>query len=272
MSSRIDFNNRSVAGSYDDLLVPLLFEPWARELVSGFAPWDGLRVLDLATGTGAVAQQLAAAVGAQGQVVGADLNRSMLALAGTRCAPLAPTAGFVQTSAHPLALGPQNFDVVVCQQGFQFFPDAAAAAAEMFRVLRPGGRLVVSVWRPLDECPFFDCLCTTLDEIGVPELATLMRQPFEFMSEDAFGALFVAAGFQQVHIARERRPLQIPHGMAQALALTYATPVGPQLAALAAATREAFERRFSERLRPLLGAAASAGDMATSVLSATRPA
>ena len=75
------FSDDSVAGAYDDVLVPILFEPWAEALIDADGPWGGKRVLDLATGTGIVARLLADRVGPSGSVIGTDLNAEMLKVA-----------------------------------------------------------------------------------------------------------------------------------------------------------------------------------------------
>ena len=117
------FGDNSVASAYDNVLVRYLFEPWAVRLIEENQPWEGRRVLDLATGTGIVAQQLAGQVGPGGNVIGIDINSEMLALARKRCADLNSVVKFIECSAHPLDIPSNSIDVVVCQQGFQFFPD-----------------------------------------------------------------------------------------------------------------------------------------------------
>jgi len=64
--SEFSFGNQSVAAVYDAVLVPILFDPWARQLVDDFKPWGGQRVLDLATGTGVAAHRLTPHVGPSG--------------------------------------------------------------------------------------------------------------------------------------------------------------------------------------------------------------
>ena len=91
----------SVATGYDSGLVPILFEPWATRLIEEHQPWDGQRVLDVATGTGIVPQLLAKQVGPDGSVLGADINDEMLALAKKRCAGLSNTE-FVECPADAL--------------------------------------------------------------------------------------------------------------------------------------------------------------------------
>ena len=72
--------------------------------------------------------------------MGADIGPAMLAIARAKPAPNGAVIEYVETAAAPLAVGTAEFDVVVCQQGFQFFPDRPAALLEMRRALKPGGR------------------------------------------------------------------------------------------------------------------------------------
>jgi SAM-dependent methyltransferase len=150
------------AQAYERYLVPAIFRAFADELVEDVMP--GTRVLDVACGTGIVARR-AAARGAA--VVGADLNEQMLDVA--RAAD--PAIEWIQADAAALPLPDDAFDRVYCQQGLQFMPDPAAAVAEMRRVLAPGGRLAVSVWRPSET---YETLAGLLDA----ESAAIMRSPF----------------------------------------------------------------------------------------------
>ena len=71
-------------------------------------------------------------------------------------------------SAVELPFADAAFDVVLCQQGLQFFPDKPGALRDMNRVLRPGGRLVLSVWGPLERSPGFAVLVEALTRHGIP--------------------------------------------------------------------------------------------------------
>ena len=113
----------------------------------------GESVLDLGTGTGAVAEQAAAIVGAGGQVVGVDISPDMLTLAEQRMA----ARGFTNVDmrngrGESIPADPDSFDVVLSSLTLMYVIDRAAAAREIARVLRPGGRLVAAVWGGPDEC------------------------------------------------------------------------------------------------------------------------
>ncbi|MCP4458437.1 MAG: class I SAM-dependent methyltransferase [Cytophagales bacterium] len=114
------FGNDSVARAYDNYLVPVLFEPWARQLIQEYQLWTGKNVLDLAAGTGVVTKQLAQQVGIE-KVVAADINGQMLALARKRSEGESANIDFIECSADALKIPNDAIDVVVCQQGFQFF-------------------------------------------------------------------------------------------------------------------------------------------------------
>ena len=113
----------------------------------------GERVLDLGTGTGAVAQRAAAIVGPGGKVVGMDISPQMLAMARARiaaggCANVTLQEG--RAEAIPADAG--SFDVVLASLSLMYVIDREAAAREIARVLRPDGRLVAAVWAGPEAC------------------------------------------------------------------------------------------------------------------------
>ncbi|MFW2357921.1 class I SAM-dependent methyltransferase, partial [Hydrogenophaga sp.] len=110
----------------------------------------GERVLDVACGSGMLTRAALAAVGPQGAAVGCDVSAGMVAVAQ------ATSIGchFLRTDAQAVdaVLPPDHFDVVLCGLGLMYMPDSEASLAAMARCLRPGGRLVVSVWGERSAC------------------------------------------------------------------------------------------------------------------------
>lgn len=104
---------------------------------------EGQSVLDVATGTGAAAEAALAIVGASGSVIGGDVSPNMLDVTRKRLANL--PVRLEQFDAHNLPFADGSFDGVICQLGLMFFDDPVRALWEFRRVLRPGGRAVVSV-------------------------------------------------------------------------------------------------------------------------------
>src|SRR2546425_12174530 len=108
--------------AYERYMVPSLFRPWAIDLLKLAAPIPGERVLDVACGTGIVARLAAKSVAPMGKVIGLDLNAGMLKVARAASAGT-ENVEWREGNATALRLSDQTFDLVLCQQGLQFFPD-----------------------------------------------------------------------------------------------------------------------------------------------------
>ena len=139
---------------YEQYFGPALFSPWARVLLEYAAPQPGERVLDVACGTGIVRGTLHPWLGGR---EGSRARYKPSHAGGSPCAPRpgGATIEWREGNALALALPDDAFDLVLCQQGLQFFPDRAAAVREMRRVLTDGGRVVLSVWQDLQRHPVF---------------------------------------------------------------------------------------------------------------------
>jgi ubiquinone/menaquinone biosynthesis C-methylase UbiE len=269
-TDEFSFGDDSVATSYDDVLVPILFEPWAVALVDEHQPWAGKRILDLATGTGILAQLLAERAGPDGSVVGSDVNGEMLARAKARCEGSEYPVSFVEAPAESLSVPSESFDIVVCQQGFQFFSNKDDAAAEIHRVLRPAGTTVATTWRPVSECDFFGAICSALETVGESDISQMMRMPFDFFSEDNLVNHFEKAGFDNIQLTQRQSDLKIHGGTANAIRAAYSTPIGPMLTALPEDRQSKFRESLSERVRNLSDGGATIGQMASNVLTAEK--
>jgi ubiquinone/menaquinone biosynthesis C-methylase UbiE len=138
---------------YERHLVPAIFGPWAEDLLAFALPKPAERVLDLACGTGVVARLAAQRVGPSGSIVGIDLNPGMLAVARSVTAPHGAQIEWRESNVNALPFHDATFDVALCQQGLQFFPDRSAALREVRRVLVPRGRIALSVWRSRQYSP-----------------------------------------------------------------------------------------------------------------------
>jgi demethylmenaquinone methyltransferase/2-methoxy-6-polyprenyl-1,4-benzoquinol methylase len=145
-----------VAGRYDlmnDLMSLGLHRTWKAFAVAAARPRPGERVLDVAAGSGDLADAIAKRVGPQGEVWLTDINRSMLARGRDRQLDAGRMLPAVQCDAERLPFTDRYFDCVTVAFGLRNMTHKEAALAEMARVLKPGGRLVVlefsKVWQPL---------------------------------------------------------------------------------------------------------------------------
>ena len=178
---------------YEHLLVGPLFRPWAELVLDRVRLAPGDRVLDIACGTGIVARLAKERLGAGGTVVGVDVSAPMLEVART----IEPGVDWREgnASALPIRAG-ETFDVVVCQQGIQFFPEQEAAAREMRRALASGGRLAVSAWRPNAEIPFFH----DLQQVAERHLGPIVDPRHGAGDAGAIERLLAVAGFRDVRV------------------------------------------------------------------------
>jgi ubiquinone/menaquinone biosynthesis C-methylase UbiE len=200
----------NAAEIYEQHLVPTVFGPWAADLIGAASPRTGERVLDVACGTGVVARLAAERVGAGGRVVGLDLNPGMLAVARAIASPI--PIDWREGSAVALPFEEGAFDLVLCQQGLQFFPDRPAALRETHRVLALGGRLGLATWRPMQHAPGFAALAEALGRRIGPDAAALMQAPFSLGDAEELRSLVAGAGFRAVEIRPATKTLRFPSG------------------------------------------------------------
>jgi demethylmenaquinone methyltransferase/2-methoxy-6-polyprenyl-1,4-benzoquinol methylase len=142
----------------NDLMSLGLHRAWKAIAIAVARPRAGERVLDVAAGSGDLALALARAVGPRGEVWASDINRRMLERGRDRLLDEGVVAPAVQCDAERLPFPAACFDCVTVGFGLRNMTHKDRALAEMARVLRPGGRLVVlefsRVWAPL--APAYD--------------------------------------------------------------------------------------------------------------------
>lgn len=187
----------SPAETYESYMVPAFFAPLAIRVLAIASPQPGERVLDAACGTGIVARRTAAILGGHGQEVGLDINPEMLAVARATAAREGVTVAWREGRVEALPFADSGFDLIVCQHGLQFVPDKVGAVAEMRRVLRDGGRLVVSVQQPLRDHAFDRRLDEVLQErLGLAAI----RDIYALSGRGELDALLTGAGLRDVAV------------------------------------------------------------------------
>ena len=239
----------SSAEAYERYLVPLLFAPGAEFLIELASPEPGERVLDVACGTGIVARRASARVGADGTVVGLDINEAMLEVARKASSDVRPMIEWRQGDATDIPLPDRAFDVVFCQQGLQFFPDRSAALGEMHRVLVENGRLVLSVLRSIEHNPGYRLIAEALERHVGPDAGSMMRSPFPLLSADELRDLITGAGFRDVLILLGIGPVRYPSAEELVRWEGTSSPLAGPIGALKDDVRAALVRDVGEALR-----------------------
>lgn len=214
-----------LAQNYERFGVPVIFRAWAEDLVQRAGLREGDRVLDVGCGTGIVSRLAVGKVGERGAVSAIDLLPAMLEV-GKSADPASERIDWRQASANALPFDGGKFDVVLCQQAMQFFPDKPAAAREMHRVLKPGGRAVISVWQEIDQLPGYAALADCLAERLGPGAASFMGMLCALGDVNALQQLLEQAGFRDTALESVTMDYRVPSVEDFVWQMTQMTPLG----------------------------------------------
>ena len=244
--TRTTWNESALA--YVDLMRAL--EPFRIEALAELEAKPGERVLDLGTGPGEPAMTISAAVGAGGQVVGVDLSERMVELAGAvgRARGLS-NVDFQVMDCSRLTFPAGMFDAAICCFGFQIFTNPEKAAAEAHRVLRPGGRILVTVWSTGDKVPWLDAIIGPMLEHAEPDETGYLPTPYETGGVGEMVAFLHAAGFRDARERRVTHLLRYENPEAYLDSMLKATPIGHSLSEEPPDVREDVLRKSRENLR-----------------------
>ena len=194
---------------FEQFFGPTIFAPWTRVLLEHAEPRPTEQVLDLACATGTVARQTAPIVQDDGRVVGLDIDPDMLRVARQRAASENVSVEWVQGDAMDVDLPDDSFDLVLCQQGLQFFSEPGRALREAARLLRKGGRIALNVWKPLAHHPVYEALLEAEARHLGADLDTVAT-PFTFGDADRLTDLMNGAGFDDVEVTERCLDVQFP--------------------------------------------------------------
>lgn len=213
---------------YERYMVPLIFQPFAADIVDRLPTTSLSRVLEIAAGTGVVTRELARRLPENVAIVASDLNPSMLEHAeelGT-----ARPVEWRQADAAALPFPDESFDAVVCQFGVMFFPDKAKAFAEARRVLRPGGVFLFSVWDRIENNEFVDTVTTALASLfpGNPPRFHA-RVPHGYHDMKMIERDLIAGGFGVPEIATVAKESQGRSARNVAMAYCQGTPLRTEI-------------------------------------------
>lgn len=241
----------SVAELYESHLVPLIFEPYAADLVRRLGDAPVSRVLEVAAGTGVVTRELARRLPRGVSIVATDLNPAMLDR-GEAIGAARPVE-WRQADAMALPFADASFDALLCQFGVMFLPDKEAAFREARRVLRPGGRYLFNVWDRIEENEFADVVTSTLAVLFPSDPpAFLRRTPHGHHDASVLLRALEAAGFRDVQVDTVASRSLAPSARRVAVAYCQGTPLRNEIEArtetgleyVTSACAEALEERF----------------------------
>ena len=168
----------------------------SERLVELLAPRPGERVLDLAAGPGDTGFLAAPRLAPGGRLVTSDVAPEMLSAAQRRAAELGlEGVEFRVEDAAALSFADRSFDGILCRWGLMLVPDVAAAASEIARVLRPGGRIALAVWTAPEENDWMTAPGRSALELGLVERPDPHAPgPFRLADDGAVEAALAPAG------------------------------------------------------------------------------
>lgn len=209
------------AEAYEERFVPALFRQWVEPVLRAAAVEPGDQLLDVACGTGVVARAASDRVAPGGSVTGVDLNPAMLGVARR----IAPEIGWRQGDAAALPFHDHAFDVVTCQAAIFFFPDPNGALAEMRRITRPDGRVVIQAFSSLSAQPAYGPWVDMVAQHAGQDAVSMLGTYWSHGEPDAMRGRCAEVGLRVTAVHRHTLPAYFPDIRTMVLTEVNATPL-----------------------------------------------
>ncbi len=239
-----------------DALINDQLQSIGRAAIAHAAVASGEQVLDIGCGCGHTSQDLAAAVGSKGRVLGADISEPMLNLAREHAGDIS-NLDFICGDAQTYAFEAAAFDLLFSRFGVMFFIDPAAAFANLRRALRPRGRLVFACWQEVGQNPWMAipgaAAMQHLERAAPPDPSA--PGPFAFADPQRVHGLLEQAGFDNVVHEAYPCSVAVGRGLARQELLDFLVQMGPAGAAMREAepaVQKRIQASVSEAVAPYL--------------------
>jgi ubiquinone/menaquinone biosynthesis C-methylase UbiE len=217
----------AIPENYNRYLGPVIFEPWAEDLVSRLPGRKYGGILETACGTGIVTRRLRDVLPATTEIVATDLNSDMFEFAKRKFRS-GENVIWQQADASALPFPNCSFDAAVCQFGVMFVPDKATAMRESYRVLRSGGVFLFNVWDSFEANPFGQIAHATIASLFDHNPPRFYEIPFGFHDSTVIRKLLQDAGFGKIESCSETKACRSPSAREFATGLVRGNPVGAE--------------------------------------------
>jgi ubiquinone/menaquinone biosynthesis C-methylase UbiE len=254
---------------YERFLVPMIFEPYARDLAARVLQTGAQSVIEIAAGTGVLTRALVAKLPTPRRIVATDLDPVVL----ERAAALLPKDAkvtFRQANALDLPFADESFDAVACQFGAVFFPDKVKAYQEARRVLKAGGHFFFNVWGRISENHFADTVSEAL-------AAIFPKDPPRFLASVSHGYHDVdtirkelrEAGFTSISLETKSGVSRAPSAREPATGYCLGTPLRTEIEARDKTGLEQATLKVTEALAAKFGPGSVEGSIQALVINAS---
>ncbi|HEY9001858.1 MAG TPA: methyltransferase domain-containing protein [Mucilaginibacter sp.] len=195
------------AENYDRYIGPILFEPYGQYMASRISASDVSSVLEVACGSGRLTRHLRKVLPSHVRLFATDISPDMLHIAQRE---LNNNGIIFQTEdVQKLSFTDNTFDLVICQFGMMFLPDKQKGFDEIYRVLKPGGKLMIFTWDDTLNMPLFKLL---IDDLILPyfsgEDTTRFKVPFSLHDDKTLNKWLKNSGFKEA----ESTKISLPSG------------------------------------------------------------
>jgi len=178
-----------------------------QKLVNYAQPLPGMKVIDLASGTGEPAINIAERIGPGGHVSALDLSADLLDVAKKRAErKQLGNISFYTGDAHSLPFPDQSFDLATCRFGVMFFEEVGVALRELHRVLRPAARACFAAWGPFEQPYWQSTWGVVRKHVGTPIWPASGDDPFRFADPATLIAALAQAGFNNAEASVRNVP------------------------------------------------------------------
>lgn len=185
---------------YDHFLGPLFFEPYAIEIAKRIDPAPVSIALEIASGTGRVTRHIRERLPASAKLIASDISAGMLAEAKKKLNHA--DIDWQTIDAQQLPFSDNSIDLVVCCFGYMFVPDKPKAFAEAYRVLKPGGVLLITTWDKIEHNAASYTSRSIAEKYLKAPLPESYNEAVSMHDETAIRQLLETAGFSKIFIEK----------------------------------------------------------------------
>ena len=186
-----------IPANYENYLGPFLFEPYALDVVSRLQDKKYNDILEIACGTGRVTNHLVKSV-KHDTITASDLNPDMIDVAREMVKD--KSIKWMQADAMALPFTDRSFDLVILQFGLMFFPDKQKGLNEMYRVLKPGGKIIFNTWDKPEAVPAIYTGRKIIESFLGDNMPVFYDIPYSMHDENELRSLAETAGFKEIEI------------------------------------------------------------------------